>query len=143
MKNIIFILGTLFMLCSLQANAQIDTQNTKAGKLIRESIRKKFIEYVRTDEQTTDKFFSDFRKNHKEINTLLRERQYIMKEIELNTDADDIQQKLERVSQIDKNIFNLKQEFSESLKAYLTPEQIAKTIIFEKKIRKIINKTRR
>lgn len=131
------------MLCSLQANAQIDTQNTKAGKLIRESIRKKFIEYVRTDEQTTDKFFSDFRKNHKEINTLLRERQYIMKEIELNTDADDIQQKLERVSQIDKNIFNLKQEFSESLKAYLTPEQIAKTIIFEKKIRKIINKTRR
>jgi Spy/CpxP family protein refolding chaperone len=143
MKNIIFILGTLFMLCSLQANAQIDTQNTKAGKLIRESIRKKFIEYVRTDEQTTDKFFSDFRKNHKEINTLLRERQYIMKEIELNTDADDIQQKLERISQIDKNIFNLKQEFSESLKAYLTPEQIAKTIIFEKKIRKIINKTRR
>lgn len=131
------------MLCSLQANAQIDTQNTKAGKLIRESIRKKFIEYVRTDEQTTDKFFSDFRKNHKEINTLLRERQYIMKEIELNTDADDIQQKLERISQIDKNIFNLKQEFSESLKAYLTPEQIAKTIIFEKKIRKIINKTRR
>ena len=143
MKNIIFILGTLFMLCSLQANAQIDTQNTKAGKLIRESIRKKFIEYVRTDEQTTEKFFSDFRKNRKEINTLLRERQYIMKEIELNTDADDIQQKLERVSQIDKNIFNLKQEFSESLKAYLTPEQIAKTIIFEKKIRKIINKTRR
>ena len=131
------------MLCSLQANAQIDTQNTKAGKLIRESIRKKFIEYVRTDEQTTDKFFSDFRKNHKEINTLLRERRNIMKEIELNTDADDIQQKLERVSQIDKNIFNLKQEFSESLKAYLTPEQIAKTIIFEKKIRKIINKTRR
>lgn len=143
MKNIIFILGTLFMLCSLQANAQIDTQNTKAGKLIRESIRKKFIEYVRTDEQTTDKFFSDFRKNRKEINTLLRERRNIMKEIELNTDADDIQQKLERVSQIDKNIFNLKQEFSESLKAYLTPEQIAKTIIFEKKIRKIINKTRR
>ena len=143
MKNIIFILGTLFMLCSLQANAQIDTQNTKAGKLIRESIRKKFIEYVRTDEQTTEKFFSDFRKNRKEINTLLRERRNIMKEIELNTDADDIQQKLERVSQIDKNIFNLKQEFSESLKAYLTPEQIAKTIIFEKKIRKIINKTRR
>lgn len=55
-----------------------------------------------------------------------------MESIELDPSAADIETKLDKLSGIDTQLIELRQNFYRNLKTFLTPQQIAKTFVIKK-----------
>jgi predicted patatin/cPLA2 family phospholipase len=63
----------------------------------------------------------------------------LVKYIEDNTDALDISQKMDDLLNIQTKIIDARRDYIEKAKKILTPQQLAKAIVFQKKLRKIMN----
>ena len=143
MKRTINLILLILFAFTLQLKAQTDTNDTKPIKMFQKATMNKFMEYVKTDEATTVKYFKMYRNNLRKINQFTKLRRSIMSDIESNPEDADISNKLDKLNEIETNIYKLRSDFRESLKEYLTPTQIAKSLIFEKKIRKTILENRK
>ncbi|HEX2788092.1 MAG TPA: hypothetical protein VHP32_09320 [Ignavibacteria bacterium] len=134
-KLIFFFIIALFGFISFtDSYAQNDRDDFKQ-KL--DQVRKeKFIEKIKVDDATADRYFqvtNTFMETMKDLNQSQRR---IMKSIEDNPDASDIESKLNQFIENEAKIGNVKKEYYESLKTFLTPKQVAQTIIFQRQFMK-------
>jgi|GEM_PF-7036870 predicted metal-dependent phosphoesterase TrpH len=119
--------------------SQNDTNNNSSGKEIRKIVRQKLMEKLNVDDKTINSYlivYAEYRKKDIELN---KQKAALVKYIEDNTDALDISQKMDDLLNIQTKIIDARRDYIEKAKKILTPQQLAKAIVFQKKLRKIMN----
>lgn len=135
MKNFILIFTLLVLSFSL-AEAQPKKMTDELKKIRKE----KYLENVSVDNATADKYFEIYDENFMSIMKFNRQRKDNMEYIEKNLDASDITSKLEEILDLDAKILEKKKELYTQLKTFLTPKQVAQSIIFQMKFNKELKK---
>lgn len=127
-----FILGFTF------GNAFTQQDTTDNRQILKKAIKKKFIENLGLDKETGDKFFRLYNESRKELNELNKKQKEILEYINTNYDAEDISSKIDEMMENENKIFETRKNFINSLKEFLTPQQIAKSIVMQQKMRKLL-----
>lgn len=132
-----------FILILISANlcfAQNDDNKKKFKEEINNIMKTKLIDSVGMDELTADKFIALYKDYNKQVRALGKEKRALMQSIELDLSAGDIEQKFDKMLGIETSILDKKKSFFQELKSFLTPQQIAKTMILRKKLGREIKK---
>lgn len=142
MKTRILILLTavLFLASVLSAAAQQDT--SRKGKF-QKVVKEKFMERVGVDEKTTDKFMETAKSHKNEMKSLQQKRKTLTEEITDNPGGADIQTKLDELLDVEYKMYNSRKGFYNELKTFMTPEQIAKTMTFQKDMKDFMKKNKK
>jgi len=139
-RILIVMAAALFLACTFSAYAQQDT--SRKGKF-QKVVKEKFMERVGVDEKTTDKFMETAKSHKNEMKSLQQKRMTLMKEITDNPGSTDIQSKLEDLLDVDYKMHMSRKGFYNELKTFMTPEQIAKTMTFQKDMKDFMNKNKK
>lgn len=122
--------------------SQKDTVKNKVTKY-REAVRMKLIEEAGFSEEQADKFLivsAGFRKEYKELTKLKNE---LIGELETEQESVNIESKLIKLLDTEKKICESRTNYWLSLKEFLSPVQISKTIVLQKKLKSILKDKRK
>lgn len=146
MKNFTGILLILFLFSAGLSFAQRDGKKKNSDELNR-VLKQKVMEKLSFDEPTADKLISAYKENNKQMRIINKERKDIMESIELDPGSADIETKLDKMVENETKMAELRKSFFTELKTFLTPQQIAQTLIlrknFHKELRKQMGKQRK
>lgn len=131
MKNFILIV-IIFIVSFSAANAQPKKMTEELKKIRKE----KYLENVSVDDATADRYFELFDENFLAVKKLSKQKKENMEYIEKNVDAADVSAKIEEILDIDSKIVEKKKDLYTQLKTFLSPKQIAQSIIFQLKFNK-------
>ena len=131
MKNFILIV-IIFIVSFSAANAQPKKMTDELKKIRKE----KYLENVSVDDATADRYFELFDENFLAVKKLSKQKKENMEYIEKNVDAADVSAKIEEILDIDSKIVEKKKDLYNQLKTFLSPKQIAQSIIFQLKFNK-------
>ncbi|MBK8554088.1 MAG: hypothetical protein IPL53_24785 [Ignavibacteria bacterium] len=135
------LLTILLLLITVKfSEAQTDDGKKKFKEEINKIMKSKLIDSLGMDEMTADKFISLYKDNNKQIRDLSKEKRALMESIELDPSAFDVEQKFDKMLEIETSILDKKKSFYQDMKSFLTPQQIAKTMILRKKMVREIKK---
>lgn len=136
MKNITLIAAFVILVIGNISNAQFEKKNDNDKRQFRMQIdtlmKHKLMKKLDMSESTADKYVSAFRENNNRIKELMKEKKAIMKSIEADPEAADIITKLDKAFDIDSRIIETRRAFIKDISTYLTPQQIAKSMILKK-----------
>lgn len=138
-KRLFFVLFIFFGII-LSAGAQEDTSLVNSRRQLKKVIKEKLIEKLNIDNETADKFIKLFNDERKKVSEYTKEKRAIVKYLEDNPDASDAMNKINDMLAVDEKIYKSRKDFIEELKIILTPQQIAKALIFQKNLRKMFYK---
>lgn len=140
MKSILLLAVLIVIAIANISSAQTDTDKTADKKQFRvqlDSIMKqKLMEKLNLSESSADKYISAFRENNDKVKELMKEKKSLMRSIEANPEAPDIGTKLDQSFDIDNRIIETRRSFVKDVSSYLTPQQIAKSMILKKNFNK-------
>ncbi len=139
LKNITLIFILLLLISGISFS-QPNGDKKKFKEEINKIMKVKLIDSVGMDEATAEKFLNLYRSHNKEIRSLSKDKRELMKSIETDPGAPDINTKFDKMLDIETSILEKRKNFLMELKAFLTPQQIAKTLILRKKIGREIRK---
>jgi len=129
-----FILLTALLLISFSAGY---TQPKKMNEELKKIRKQKYIENVTSvDEATADKYFEVFDANFESIMKLNRQRKETLEYIEKNLEASDLSTKMEDLLDLESKILDKKKDLYTQLKTFLSPKQLAQSMIFQVKFNK-------
>lgn len=131
MKNFILII-TLFILSFSAAEAQPKKMTDELKKIRKE----KYLENVSVDNATADRYFEIFDENFLAVKKLNKQKKEYMEYIENNVEASDISAKIDEILDLESKILEKKKDMFVQLKTFLTPKQIAQSIVFHVKFTK-------
>ncbi|MBL8008770.1 MAG: hypothetical protein JNJ56_14710 [Ignavibacteria bacterium] len=132
MKTIACYLILVLFLFTEMCNAQNGDNRKKFRNEIDSVMKQKLITNLQISDADADKLMNAFKENNKSVKSLAKERKGVMESIELDPSAADIETKLDKLSGIDTQLIELRQNFYRNLKTFLTPQQIAKTFVIKK-----------
>lgn len=99
------------------------------------------------DQTMADKFIEKYKANNKEAREIKKEKREVMNLIEADPSAIDVGTKLDKLIELDYDLYNNRKSFMDDMKSFMTPQQIAATIVFmkdfSKKFKKKLKKERR
>ncbi len=141
MKKIIMVL--ILLVGFSQINAQYQFNRFQHGKNIQKLEQVKLVEVLDLDEETAVKFFAR-KKHHQEIQEKLAEKvdalyEKLIKKID-NNDKVDFDKTKKEILSLEKEAFQNRENFINSLSDLLSQEQIVKMLVFEKQFREEIAK---
>jgi len=146
MKNFTGIFLILFLFNAGFSFAQRDGKKKTSDDLDR-ILKQKVMEKLSFDEPTADRLILAYKENNKQMRIIHKEKKEIMESIELDPGAADIESKLDKMVEIDTKSAELRKSFFTELKTFLSPQQIAKTLVlrknFHKELRKQMGKQRK
>jgi len=139
MKKIINISLKLLFLIVLQNFSYAQDDDPKYfRRRIRKVVIERFIEKLQIDEQTAEIVVDLETKNRNEIGKLNKQRFSIYKYFEDNPEAEDAEQKLDELIDIENKITEQRKNLLIDLKQILTPQQIAQALVFQMKFTKFL-----
>ncbi len=134
----------LFLILILAVSFSAYSQPNNKLKEVR---KQKFLEVVSVDDATADRYFELFEANFSAIQNLSNQKKDNLAYVEKNTDASDVTAKLDEILELDTKILEKKKELYKELKTFLTPKQLAQTVVFQakftKKLKEEIEKKKR
>ncbi len=140
MKNIllfsVFIVFTFVSLCTAQFDNYKDNDKKQFRAQIDSIMKQKLIEKLDLSESSADKYIIAIRENNSKVKDLLKEKKTIMKSIEADPEAADVGSKLDKSFEIDSRIIETRKEFIKDISSYMTPQQIAKSMILKRNFNK-------
>jgi hypothetical protein len=131
MKNFILIV-IIFIVSFSAVNAQPKKMTDELKKIRKE----KYLENVSVDDATADRYFELFDENFLAVKKLSKQKKENMEYIEKNIEAADVSARIEEILDIDSKIVEKKKDLYTQLKTFLSPKQIAQSIIFQLKFNK-------
>jgi hypothetical protein len=143
MFNKIVIILILIVGFNFTLQAQEDTSLTGSRHKLKKVVREKLIEKLEIDEASADKFITLYNEQKKVMGDYNKDKKDLMRTIEDNPDASDVMKKINDLIEIDDKINKSRKEFIAELQKFLTPKQIAQSIIFQKNLRKLFLKENR
>jgi hypothetical protein len=138
-KKIIFLI-IIIAGFNISLQAQEDSTLTNSRTRLRKAIKEKLMEKLNIDDATANKVIKLSNEQKKQVAEYTKEKRQTIKYIEDNPDAGDIMSKINGLLEIDDKINKSRKDFLEELKTFLTPKQIAQSIIFQKNLRKLFLK---
>jgi Spy/CpxP family protein refolding chaperone len=136
LKKIIIIL--VFLTAFVFAvQAQEDTSSIGSRKKLHKAVKEKFMQKLNIDEATANKFFELYGEQKKEMKEFEKSKRQLMQSIEENPESSDVMTKIDQILDIDEKICKSRRDFITSLQKFLTPGQIAQSIIFQKNLKKL------
>lgn len=136
MKNILYIILMLLLISLNTSFAQKENGKGRFSDEINKVVKQKLMDSLKMDEATADKFMNIVKENNQKIKKLGKERKSIMNSIEQNPYASDIESRIDNLIEIDSKITGLRSDFIKELKTFLTPQQIARSMILRKNFNK-------
>ena len=138
MKKILFLYITIIfvLLASNISFSQNDTGYNSNNKEIRKVVRQKLMEKLNTDEKTINSYLVVYAEYRRKINELNKQKAALTKYIDENSDAADISLKMDELLNTLSKIVDERRDFVTKAEKILTPQQLAKAIAFQKKLRK-------
>lgn len=130
---------TLFLLAFAFGNSFAQQDSSDNHQLLKKVLKKKFIENLGLDKESADKFFRLYNESRKNINELTKKQKEILEYINENYEDQSISLKIDEMIENESKIFELRKNFINSLKEFLTPQQIAKSIVMQQKMRKMLS----
>ncbi len=138
------ILKLLFLLLILfnfsNSFAQKDSHKKQFREKIDSVMKQKLIENADLDSISANKFIETYNESNKQIRKIIKEKKSQMEVIENDLSASDMESKIDRLIELETGILDLKKGFISDLKSFLTPQQIARTIILRKNLEKVMRK---
>jgi hypothetical protein len=131
-KLLLFFIIALFFSADSYAQDDRDKFRQEIDKIRKE----KFIERTKVDDATADRYFQVTNTFMETMKSLNQQQRRLMKSIEDNPDASDIDSKLNQFIENEDKIGNVKKEYYENLKTFLTSKQVAQSIIFQRQFMK-------
>ncbi|HMQ68811.1 MAG TPA: hypothetical protein PKA90_09580 [Ignavibacteria bacterium] len=140
------ILISILILSANISFGQYDKNKPHLNGQIDSLMNSKLITETGIDQTTADKFIEKYKDNNKQIRELKKEKKEVMKLIKADPSALDVGTKLDKLIDLDYEIFKNRKAFMEDLNNFMTPQQIAGTIVFmndfSKEFRKRLKKNR-
>ncbi|MDQ3022354.1 MAG: hypothetical protein M3R36_17575 [Bacteroidota bacterium] len=130
-----FLLASVILAANFSL-AQMDLDKKQMRDGIDSVMKQKVMDKLSLDEATSDKFISTYKENNKQLRILNKEKHKLIETIELDPGASDIDSKLDQMLEIESKTVDQKKKFFNELRTFLTPQQIAKTIILRRKFQK-------
>lgn len=134
------ILIVLLILSSNNSYSQTDKDKRKMNVQLDSLMIGKLTAVTGIDQVTADKFIGKYKANNKQIRQLKKEKREVMDLIEADPSALDVDVKLDKLIELDYNLYENRKAFMEDLKIFMTPQQIAGTIVFMKDFSKEFRK---
>ncbi|MBM4157739.1 MAG: hypothetical protein FJ216_03045 [Ignavibacteria bacterium] len=133
MKNkLLLILFTFSLTIALALNLYAqDNKQTKKDSLMK-IYKEKYIDYVNVDDKTAETFVELFRTNRASIHEIKKKIKDTEKYILNNPESSDINSKLDELVELDKQIYELRKNYIDSLKKIMSPSQVALSLKFQK-----------
>lgn len=98
--------------------------------------KEKFIEKVKVDDATADKYFQVTDVFLKQMKDLNQSQRNLVKSMKDNPNASDIDSKLNQFIENEDKIGNIKTEYYQNLKTFLSTAQVAQAIVFQREFMK-------
>lgn len=136
--KLIFVLLILFNFSN--SFAQKDSHKKQFREKIDSVMKQKLIENADLDSTSANKFIETYNESNKQIRKIVKEKRSQMDKIENDLNAADMETKIARLIELETSVLELKKGFITDLKSFLTPQQIAKTIIMRKNLEKVMRK---
>ncbi|MFZ1322941.1 MAG: hypothetical protein WAT71_15395 [Ignavibacteria bacterium] len=140
MNNFIKFLLMLFLFVSVNSFAQKDSTKFQQMQELESVFKEKVKSNLGIDDAQTDKLIELQKENKKQLRDLRKEEKEIYKEIEANPEASDIDSKFNKIFELERKSLEVKENYFNELKTFLSPQQIAKTFIIKRKLYKELRK---
>ena len=140
MKLIKSVLFLLILFNFSDSFAQKDSDKKQFREKIDSVMKQKLIENADLDSVAANKFIETYNESNKQIRKIVKEKRSQMDRIENDLNAADMESKIDRLIELESGVLELKKGFITDLKSFLTPQQIAKTIIMRKNLEKVMRK---
>jgi len=140
MKTYKLIILSLILFAFNTSYAQRDMKKMKFTEKIDSVMRVKLIENGDLDSITADKFLEIYKDNNNKIRKISKEKKNLMETIEKDPEAMDMESKINNLMDLETSILDLRKSFITEIKSFLTPQQIAKTLVMRKNIERVIRK---
>lgn len=134
---------TAVLLMTNVSFAQKENERKNFSDEIGNVMKQKLMDNAKFDEATADKFINLLRENNKQLRVYNKEKLELMQSINLDPEAPDMESKLEKIIELDTKILDLRKSHYNELKTFLSPQQIAKSMVFTKKFAKEFRKQMR
>ena len=134
MNNFIKFLLMLFLFVSVNSFAQKDSTKFQQMQELESVFKEKVKSNLGIDDAQTDKLIELQKENKKQLRDLRKEEKEIYKEIEANPEASDIDSKFNKIFELERKSLEVKENYFNELKTFLSPQQIAKTFIIKRKL---------
>ena len=139
MKKLFNITLTLLLIVLLHNFSYAQDDDPKDFKeRILKVVKEKLIEKLQIDEETAETVVDLETKSRNEISKLNKQRFSIYKYFEDNPEAEDIEQKLDELIDIEVKITEHREKLLTDLKQILTSQQIAQALVFQLKFTKYL-----
>ena len=128
-----------FTVFSAMSYGQRDTANSKKSK-IKAALKSKIIENIGVTDSVAEKVILVSKATQDDLKKLQQSKKQLWKEVEDNTDAVDVNSKIDAIMKIEQDILAVRINFVNNLRDFLTPQQVAKAIVFQNKFSKYLKK---
>jgi len=136
--NFIILVLAFFVLASTTSYSQNDTARSRDK--LKKIVKEKLIEKLKIDEPTANKLIELTAENRKETKELRKKQKELTDYIFDNPQSSDIGSKLDDLMDSENKLNQLKNDHYTKLKAFLTPTQIAQSIVFQRELMKFMKK---
>ena len=136
--NLLILVLTFVLLTSAGSYSQSDTARTK--EKLKKIVKEKLMEKMNLDDATATKLIEITAANRKEMKELRKKEKDLTDYIFENPQSSDVGTKLEDLLNTENKINQLQNEHYTKLKSFLTPNQIAQSMVFQKELMKFMKK---
>lgn len=140
MKNIKLFILAISLVLFIGTNAYSQKDSSRSKDKLKKVVKEKLMERVGLDESTADKLIEMTAENRKLLKDLQKKRKEIAEYIFDNPDNSDMGSKLDELFDIETKINKARSDHYLNLKSFLTPSQIAKSMVFQKDLLKFMKK---
>ena len=136
--NILILVLTFVIMSSVSSYSQNDS--VRSREKLKKIVKEKLIEKLKIDESIANKLIDLSAENRKVIKELTKKRKDLTEYIYDNPQSSDVGTKLEDLMDNENKINRERNDFYTKLKTFLTPNQIAQSMVFQKELMKFLKK---
>lgn len=141
-----YFLFLLVILLTSVVTGQVKEENKKRPRpfeKIEQLEKAKLIEVLDLDDETAIKFFTRRKEHQKQMRDLMENRDNLIKELEKSVKEKSVKdnyysEQVNKILDIDRQMWMAKQAFFKSLSEFFSPQKIAMLTVFEHKFRREI-----
>lgn len=139
LNSIVLILSFL-ILTGTGAYSQTDTSRAAQKEKLKKMVKEKLMEKMSIDDASATKLMELASAHRKEMKELRKKEMDLTDYIFDNPTSSDVGTKIEDLLEAENKINQLRNDYYSKLKAFLTPTQIAQSMVFQKELTKFMKK---
>ncbi len=136
--NLLILVLSFILLTGTSSYSQSDSARSRDK--LKKIIKEKIIEKLKIDESSATKLIDLTTENRKDMKDLKKKRKELTEYIFENAQTSDVGTKMEDLMDTENKINQSRNDFYTKLKTFLTPNQIAQAMVFQKDLMKFMKK---